>query len=127
MPKTITVKLRTPIVGHGAPVTEVIVREPAGKDLMELGEPYSFIRTPKEGVPIFNEYVEIVQAYIQRCVTAPKADWLLLEGQLSLIDALAVKEALLGFFLAAHLELSRERSDSSSSTSSGSAPATSGT
>lgn len=126
MPKSVTIKLRNPIVGHGGQVTELIVKEPGCADLLELGEPYSLVRTPKEGAMLYNEFPEVIKAYFARCVSTPKADALLIESQLSLVDTLAAKEGLLGFFIAARRELFGAPSESSSSTSSGSAPATSG-
>lgn len=132
MPKTVTIKLREPLVGHGGQVTELIVKEPKGRDFLELGEPHSYARAGKDGLVVHTENDAAVQGYFERCVgTAkgpkdlPLADPILILDQLCLADAIAVKEAILSFFMDARLAFSAAPSNSSSSsagaTSTGSA------
>lgn len=100
-----TVTLKNPIEGHlPDPVTgesritqikEIVLREPKYRDIMLLGEPAAFARS--EGGMIYQaEKDEVVRNYIERLMISPK-DVLLLE-QVSLADALQLKEAIFGFF-----------------------------
>lgn len=100
-----TIVLKNPITGHMPdPVTgesriteirEIILREPKYRDIMQLGEPSAFARS--EGGMIYQaEKEDVVQSYIEKLMESPK-DRALLE-QVSLADAIQLKEAIFGFF-----------------------------
>lgn len=93
MAKSIAIDLAEPLKGHGAPVKTITVAEPKGKDFYRLGDPYVVARNP-DGTLFHVENDELVRAYIEACVDC---DPLLLD-QLTLGDAMAVKDAVLGFF-----------------------------
>lgn len=79
-------------------IREIVLREPKYRDIMMLGEPAAFARS--DGGMIYQaEKDDVVQAYIERLMISPK-DRSLLE-QVSLADALQLKEAVFGFFQAA--------------------------
>lgn len=103
-----TIVLKNPIEGPVTdPVTgenkitqilEIVLREPKYRDIMLLGEPAAFARS--EGGMIYQaEKDDVVAAYIERLLESPK-DRALLE-QVSLADALQLREAIFGFFQAA--------------------------
>ncbi|WP_454626955.1 hypothetical protein [Bradyrhizobium cenepequi] len=84
-------------------IREIILREPKYRDIMLLGEPAAFARS--EGGMIYQaEKDEVVQGYIERLMISPQ-DRALLE-QVSLADALQLKEAVFGFFQAARKAIS---------------------
>ncbi|MDA9465342.1 hypothetical protein [Bradyrhizobium sp. CCBAU 53415] len=79
-------------------IKEIVLREPKYRDVMLLGEPASLARS--EGGMLYQaEKDDVVQAYIERLMVVPQ-DRALLE-QVSLADALQLKEAVFGFFQAA--------------------------
>ena len=98
MPKTKTIKLRDPFAGHGGEVTEMIVREPRAIDYIELGEPVTYARgAGKDGLIVFAENDAAIKGYLERCVSADKADATLI-WNMSLRDVQTVKAAVLAFF-----------------------------
>jgi hypothetical protein len=113
MAKTQTIKLSQPIVGHGSPITEVTVREPTAGQYWANGEPITW-SSSKEGVYFRVENDAAIKAYVELCVVEPKDPLLL--GQMTLADAMAVKDAVLGFFIQARAPSSTGFSNSSSST-----------
>jgi hypothetical protein len=117
MAKTVTITLRDPIIGHGGKITTVGVREPNGREYAQYGDPFVYGRTDAK-VMVSAENDIAIKSYIEHCIVPPEgADVLLIMSQLSLIDMMAVKEAVLGFFLGARKELSGATASSSSSTS----------
>lgn len=100
-----TVILKNPIEGHlpdpvtgesrMAQITEIVLREPKYRDIMLLGEPAAFARS-ESGMIFQAEKDDVVQSYIERLMESPK-DRALLQ-QVSLADALQLKEAVFGFF-----------------------------
>ena len=122
-----TITLTKPIVGHET-VRELELREPTWNEYSELGDP--FVWAPRgDDMVVATPIMDRVKAYAERLVlmNGREGDPLIL-GQLCLADSRAVKDAVLGFFLAA--EKATEASPSSSTTSSSSSdgvPATSGT
>ena len=93
-----TIKLSTPIRGHGGDIAEIILREPKYKDVISLGEPSAFARS--EGGMIYQaEKDGVIEAYIERLLVEPKDPALLV--QLSLADTLRLKEQIYSFFSAA--------------------------
>jgi hypothetical protein len=117
MAKTITIPLRDPIVGHGGKITSVGVREPNGREYTQFGDPFVYARTDQK-VMVSAENDIAIKHYIEHCIVPPEgADVLLIMSQLSLIDMMAVKETVLGFFLGARTALFGVTASSSSSTS----------
>lgn len=117
MPKSVTIKLKNPIVGHGGQVTEVTLREPKGFEYVELGEPISYAMA-KDGLVVHAQNNEAIKGYLGYCLSAQGADALLFESQLSLVDAMAIKAALLDFFGGAQSQLAKPSASSSPSASS---------
>jgi hypothetical protein len=110
--KSITIELTEPLVGH-EPIPRLILREPQARDYFSLGEP-SILAQSVDGTAVYAiENSEIVQRYIERCLVEPKDPLTL--GQLCLVDAMRVKEAVLGFFNQARANVSRSPATSSSS------------
>jgi hypothetical protein len=98
MAKTKAVPLATPLVGHNKHFQSVEIREPTAADFWENGEPTRWAYT-KDGIGFRIENDAAIKAYIEACVVEPKDPLLL--GQMTLADAIAVKEAVLDFFTAA--------------------------
>lgn len=119
MTKTVTVKLKDPFPGHGGMMDEVVLREPRGRDYIELGDPVSYARADK-GLIVHAENDAAIKSYIERCIVSPDA--LLAMANLTLVDMMSVKDALLDFFADARVARLAKTSSSSSSTSDGSAP-----
>ncbi len=97
MSKTVTITLQEPISGHNGPVREVVIRPPLAADYFEFGDPQVAARAP-DGSFFVVEDDAALRGYIERCVVSPDA---LLIRQLSLVDAIAVKKAVMGFFQSA--------------------------
>ncbi|MGD0333920.1 MAG: hypothetical protein ABSA90_11785 [Xanthobacteraceae bacterium] len=92
--KTIEVALSEPITGHGGAVAKVILKVPRAGDYFTLGEPIAYARKG-DGTMFAVENIDVVKGYIDRLLVQPDA--LVFDG-ISLKDALAIKEAVLGFF-----------------------------
>jgi len=92
------IPLSTPIQGHTGPISQVLVKEPTGRDYMALGEPSIWARNA-DGTSYVIEHTEVIEKYIERCLADPKDPLLL--SQLGLADAMKVKDAVLDFFGAA--------------------------
>lgn len=98
MAKIVTIVLSEPIVGHRGVITEIVLKPPNLAQYMAIGEPVSVVPGPQgEGVVVDNDAA--IAAYAEACMVEPK-DKLLLD-QVQLADAMEVKEAIIGFFLAA--------------------------
>lgn len=93
-----TVPLVKPIVTHEGNVTEIILREPKGRDFLELGEPWVWTKGPG-GESVSTPVPDVIAAYVERCVDASVPSLIL--GQLGLSDGMRVRQALLDFFPAA--------------------------
>jgi hypothetical protein len=93
----IKIKLAKPIEGHDVKITEIEMREPNGRDFFELGEPIAWAQN-KAGLAFTADKEEVILAYAERLLVG--VDPLLL-GQLSLKDAIAVRNAVVDFFVAA--------------------------
>jgi hypothetical protein len=113
MAKTVKVELSEPRVGHGgASVTHVVLREPTLDELFLYGEPIEVTRT-KSGEVITIEHPDILNAYRKVLIVEPDSQ--VLVGSLPLVDALRVKDEIIGFFLSARLAtLPTSPTDSSS-------------
>ena len=96
MSKTVTIPLDEPLLGHGEPIREVVLREPSYDDYVACGgEPYS-IGQSEEGALFTIEKPEVIWAYARACMVQPK-DGLLLAKR-SFRVAREVRKAVLGFF-----------------------------
>ncbi len=114
MPKTVTVELKDPFDGHGGKVTKAVVREPFGREYAQFGDPFVYARTDAK-VTVSAENDIAIKNYIEHCIVEP--DPLLAMSLMSLRDMMAVKEAVLDFFLVARRELTVATANSSSSIS----------
>lgn len=115
-----TFDLTKPIVTHEGSVTTVTVREPTGREYLELGEPYTWQR-PVGGDPVMIEVPGVLQAYAEKCLVKPGPEFM---AQIGLADMMRLKDALTGFFAAAQKAAWPEPSTSSSLSSASSQPAT---
>lgn len=88
------IALSEPVTGHGGQVTKVVLRHPRAGDFFALGEPIAYAKKG-DGTLFAVENIEVLKAYVDRLLVEP--DGLIFE-QVSLKDAVAVKEAVLGFF-----------------------------
>jgi hypothetical protein len=114
MANTVKVKLTNPITLHDKQIDFVELKEPTGGLYMQLGEPSQWVHM-KSGGGYMSEVPEIIEKYLHASIQHElKGD---LVKILSLIDAIAVKGALLGFFSVAEAALLRNRSTTSSSAS----------
>jgi hypothetical protein len=94
VPKSKTVPLTDPLIGHTGPIQELTFREPTFADLMDIGDPVDVVRT-SEGHFVRTVNWPAVREYCERC--APEAVALLLP-KLNLKDSIAASEAMLSFF-----------------------------
>jgi hypothetical protein len=90
-----TIPLVKPLVGHGETYKEIVLREPAYAEIMELGEPTAYARDDS-GMVYTAEKDSVIRAYIERLVVSPK-DPLLLQ-QCGAADTLKLRDAVHGFF-----------------------------
>lgn len=93
----VIVKLKKPVTAHNELISEVVLREPRAHDFFTLGDPYVVARND-DGSMFPVEDRNIIKDYIDRCVVKPDP---MLLGMIGLADAMAVKEAVLGFFVSA--------------------------
>ena len=105
MPKSITISLDTPLTSHDGPVRSIVLREPNGADYIDLGEPFILTQT-KDGGFYHVELDSVIKAYVERCLVEPKEPLLL--RQMSLTDAMKVREAIGNFFAAARRAMSQQ-------------------
>lgn len=92
---TRTIKLAQPIPWNGQTLTTLTLKEPKGRDYIELGEPRVAVRLPDGGFYLV-EPPPIIKAYLDRCIDHEGGDFLV--SLLSLADAQALKHALFDFF-----------------------------
>lgn len=114
--RSVTIQLSEPVVGHQGPITEVVLRPPSLPQYLAIGEPWSVVPAPdgREGAVVENDAA--IAAYGEACVAEPR-DKLLL-GQIGLADAMAIKDAILDFFVAARQARRSPTSPTSSSSTS---------
>jgi len=111
MTKTIT--LEKPVVWFDKRISEVKLREPTGGEYISLGEPGVLVANP-DGARYYVEQSSVIGAYLDKCLNVENGSAIL--SMLSLKDAKRIKDALLGFFIAAASETSPSDATSSSST-----------
>lgn len=114
MPKSKSVPLSEPLIGHNGPISEFVFREPTFGDLMDLGDPVDIVRT-SDGHFVRTVNWPAVGEYCGRCAEGGAG---ILLSKLNLKDSLAVSEAMLSFFTEARA------TSSSTSSSPGSSPST---
>jgi hypothetical protein len=90
----ITVLLKRPFTGANGPVTEIVLQEPAASDYFALGAPQTWVKASGGMALIDND--QAIRSYVERLIVKP--DPLLAMTQMSVLDAIAVKDAVLGFF-----------------------------
>jgi hypothetical protein len=116
----LVIELSEPITGHGGLVTEIVLRAPTWRELALYGEPFNLISsaagngeapqyTRVDNQMAINRYIEALLKPAE--APAAKIDYGLL-NQLCLRDALALKDAVLGFFYAARSTTSSAASNS---------------
>ncbi|NEW96645.1 hypothetical protein [Rhodopseudomonas sp. BR0G17] len=88
------VPLKRPIKGHDGEVRALILREPRGDEVFTFGEPQTWVRAAG-GMALVDNW-EAIKAYADRLIVKP--DPTLAQAQLSALDAIAVKEVIVGFF-----------------------------
>lgn len=94
MAKEVKIPLSKPIEAHDEVIREVVLREPSAMEYYTLGDPHLYARNT-DGSIVSLESGETIKAYLERCIISPNP---ILAAQIGLADAMAVKEALLGFF-----------------------------
>lgn len=97
MSKTITIPLTEPITRHGKTHAAIVLRKPVWSDIIGVGAPYT-IHRDKEDKPFLVYDEAAIAHYVERCVVEPG---LLDLEEADMADALAVREAVVDFFLAA--------------------------
>ena len=104
---TMTVKLATPVVVHEKVITEIDLREPSGGEYVRLGDPRVLVRS-QTGSGYFVEQNDVISQYVEKCIVAPADAGVkaALTQLLSLEDMMAIKMAILNFFLVATAKVS---------------------
>lgn len=91
-----TIALSQPIEAHGKRFAELTLRAPTGAEYLKHGEPRILARN-NDGTVYWVEVPQAIAAYVEACLAAtPDGDQIL--PRLTLADARALKEAVLGFF-----------------------------
>lgn len=73
LPETIEIKLAKPIVGHGAPVTKVVVRAPTYDEYCQFGDPFIVSLSPGSKIPFMVEDQTAMSAYADLLLVEPDA------------------------------------------------------
>jgi hypothetical protein len=112
MAKFEVVELANPIELFGKKVSTVKIKEPTGYQYSTIGEPRIMVHTGTGGGYFVEQPAEI-NRYLEGCIDHEQgADFLRL---LSLVDAMTVKRALLGFFEGAEATILERKLTRSSS------------
>jgi hypothetical protein len=93
--KQITVNLKRPFQGAEGPVNAIVLQEPTAGDYFALGAPQTWVKASGGMALVDND--QAIRAYVERLIVKP--DPLLAMTQMSVLDAIAVKDAVLGFFM----------------------------
>lgn len=91
---TKTIQLKKPFDLPGGKVTQVVVQEPTAADYFSLGSPQTWVRASGGMALVDND--EAIRAYAERLIKEP--DPLIAMTQMSVLDAIAVKDAIVSFF-----------------------------
>ncbi|MGJ5205032.1 hypothetical protein [Bradyrhizobium sp. HKCCYLR20261] len=89
-----TIPLKRPIDGPKGRIAAVVLQEPASADYWILGDPRTWVKA-KGGMALVDND-EVIRAYTERMIIEP--DPLLAMNNLSILDAMAVKNGVLSFF-----------------------------
>jgi hypothetical protein len=90
-----TVPLKKPFDdGKGGKVTAIILQEPSAPDFFELGAPQTWVRSRDGAMLVDNDAA--IKAYTERMIVEP--DPLLAMTHMGILNAMAVKDAVLDFF-----------------------------
>ncbi len=103
--RKVTVKLATPVVVHEKVISEIELREPSGGEYVRLGDPRVLVRS-QTGSGYFVEQNDVISQYVEKCIVAPGEVAVALRELLSLEDMMAIKMAILDFFLVATAKVS---------------------
>jgi len=114
MRETVTIKLARPVLWHDQQVREVVVKEPTGALLMKHGNAVTWSQSAG-GNTLSVEDPEVIRAYVEGCVAHEGGAALF--ALLSLEDAMAIRDTVIGFFTAARFAAWSRSSTSSSSNS----------
>ncbi len=89
---SVKVDLKTPIKLGEKTIASITLKPPTYRLLMAFGEPVTL--ATKDGISLFTENVETIRLYQEECVDCdPNA-----LGLLEFDDAIALKDAMVGFF-----------------------------
>ncbi len=80
--------------GAGGKVTSIVLQEPTGADYFALGSPQTWVRSGGGMALVDND--QAIKAYAERMIVKPDA--LMAMTQMSVLDAIAVKDGVIGFF-----------------------------
>ncbi|MGC2774324.1 MAG: hypothetical protein WA418_01670 [Bradyrhizobium sp.] len=80
--------------GKGGMVTKIVLQEPSAPDYFALGDPQTWVRASAGAALVDNDAA--IKAYTERMIIEP--DPLLAMSQMGLLNAIAVKRGILGFF-----------------------------
>lgn len=119
MSKTVTIPLSEPITEHRKTYTEIVVREPTWADIIGVGAPYTIHRDREDKAFLVYDETAIAH-YVEACVVEPST---ILMDKVGMREALAVREAIVGFFLAAAVGTGAAAGSTTSPTNSGSTAA----
>lgn len=116
----IRVELSEPIKGHKGAIAFIELREPRYRDYMDLGLPVTWVSMGDGGYE--QETPQLVDAWIERLADI---DPNFLE-LLPLVDAMALRDAVMDFFREARRTLATGRKTTSPESSQSAAPSSSG-
>jgi len=104
------IKLSRKYAAHDKIFDRIILREPKSRDYFEIGEPLELHRAPdgSDGRYLV-EHLDRIEAYAARLPKEPTAEALV---DLDLVDAMALKEAITGFFIEARTLLNASTNSS---------------
>ena len=113
MPRTVTIELDKPLMGHGgAQIRHVVVREPTYAEYMQHGDPYVWVPIPGTDRAFPSENLDVIRAYSAICVSEPKDTLLLEQGGFEI--GRKIKDAIMGFFLPAAAEAAGSKTSATS-------------
>lgn len=93
--ETKTVQIKRPFDdGKGGMVTKVVLQEPMASDFFALGAPQTWVKSAGGMALVEND--ASIRAYVERLIVEP--DPLLAMRHMHVLDAIAVKDAVLDFF-----------------------------
>lgn len=113
------IPLSKPVIGHAGVVSEAVLHEPTGIDLLQLGE-LELVGRGSSGEVFSIERTDVIEDYLTRCLAREKGqDPSLILGQAALSDVMKLRGALFDFFEAARLATLPAKPSSSSPISDG--------